>query len=189
MVSYEKGYFNKTEIKKRTIQTFGKTAYIYQDNGKIEFEHFAREGYSNITLQMMYKAAISKLKNEGWPAKFIPFKENQKLPIRFEIPNILKFLFDNKYELEFCEGKRHWIIPDESKYKTLRTHYLHFSCTDELNPEKFHVTQTLANLGNPPYWLSQPSNTNCEYYLLSRLIYHGDKGDNSLDHITNIDYA
>ena len=143
---------------------------------KIEFEPQRAEGYSNISLKMMKKRAMGKFGLEGvWPDEYLPFQERGTLPARYAIPDGLKGIDVTTKCDEFAEGERHVIITNAPNYKYLRQHYIHFTCTDELNVEKWHLKQSGANLGNPPYWLKKD-----DYYLLCRLVYHGDPSDHGL---------
>ena len=73
------------------------------------------------------------------------------------------------------------MIPDVNEYKRLRRNYLHFSCTDELNIEHFHLNASGANIGNPPNWRKLKEKN--DEYLLCRLIYRGDKEDSQLHYM------
>lgn len=152
---------------------------IKKNDKKIEFERFALEGYSNITLEMMIKRTLGHCGLQQWPQK--PFSAD--LPPRFKVEKeelikirdeILKIDVNN-----IAEGKPTWFIPKETDYTMLRKNYLHFSCTDELNIEKGHLSASGANLGNPPCWRQMYN----EYYLLTRIVYKGDQYDNELHYI------
>lgn len=198
----ELGWFDRTTKKKKeefslagidengnpTETTKEQTTYIYEVDDKVEFERFVKEGYSNITLSMMKKVATCKLKKENWPKQFLPFKDNDTLPARFNIPedSILSSIISecNNVIKECCsckgaEGKRIWICPSMEEYVKIRRKYIHFTCTDELNIEKLHFKASGANLGNPPNWRRLKDNS----YLLCRLIYKGNKGENKLHYM------
>ena len=185
------------------VTTFVTPGYNEKDK-KFEFERFAKEGYSNITLEMMLERMNSKNHGpltEGWPEKFLP---KEKLPPRFRLTAELKDIKDNKLkikveEMEKCSGGRYFKMPNSDTYKYLRQNYLHFSCTDELNAEKAldgkeHFKAVGANIGNPPNWLLRDKvevvdkGQYCitekeQYYLLCRIIYRGELGDNNLHYM------
>lgn len=192
-----------TEAKISNIQdsSEGIDVYYKKNKDKIEFKRFAMEGYSNITLEMMYERALSSnvgLKSQGWPDAFLPFGGQSaagkcKLPERFQITKTHKGslgyyktrLMTNYKQTE--ENTRQFLFPEESDYKELRKNYLHFSCTDELNMEqvaengyfdKSLLTTVGANIGNPPNWLKRDKD-----YLLCRIIYRGDNSDDALHYM------
>lgn len=168
----------RNPIKDITINTPGSTTYIYDNEKKIEFERFVQEGYSNVTLNLMMEKAIVTLGNMNWPERFKPFS-GLKLPSRFAVPgDLLSILFEAK--TKSVEGKRNFVIPEIDEYKRLRSNYLHFSCTEELNLEHCHLKASEANIGNPPNWRKT---INGDGYLLCRLIYRGDKEDAKLHYI------
>lgn len=181
----------------------GVDVYYNKKEDKIEFKRFAMEGYSNITLEMMFDRALSSkvgLRSQGWPDQFLPFggqsqhkNGKSKLPERFQITKSHKgslgyyksHLLKN-YEPDE-EHVRVFLIPDNLDYKELRKNYLHFSCTDELNAEqmiengyldKDLFTTVGANLGNPPNWLQRKND-----FLLCRIIYRGDNSDDNLHYM------
>lgn len=164
---------------KPTMMTEEQTTYIYEIDDKVEFERFAKEGYSNIALKMMKKRAISGKFGLNWPTQFLPFSDGDNLPLRFQIPedSILDCV-KTDCEKEFPEGERTWICPKMEEYKKIRRKYIHFTCTDELNIEKLHLKASGANIGNPPNWRNRR-----DYYLLCRLIYKGDEGENGLHYM------
>ena len=148
--------------------TEGQVYYIKEDSETLDFKRFAKEGYSNIPLEMMMKRAMGdKGLEKSWPKEFLPFREN--LPTRFKVnekDDILEPIKKMADAIITCEeGKREWIVPKENEYIALRQNYLHFSCTDKIHKP--------ADLGNPPNWVKNGND-----YLLCRLVYHGDPGDN-----------
>lgn len=163
--------------------TDGQTTFIEQTDEKIEFERFVKEGYSNITLDMMIKRINDDsygLSNCGWPKNYFP--ASGEIPSRFRIndnDNDLKELIGN-IPAKMDENQRYWVIPDEALYKKLRSSYLHFSCTDELNPEQWNWGAVGANLGNTPNWHLIDNN----YYLLCRLIYRGNVNDKGFHYMS-----
>ena len=181
----------------------GVDVYFKKHIDKIEFKRFSMEGYSNITLEMMFDRALSSkvgLRSQGWPDQFLPFggqsqykNGRSKLPERFQITKSHKgslgyyksHLLRNYKPDE--EKVRAFLVPDDSDYRELRKNYLHFSCTDELNAEqmiekgyldKDLLTTVGANLGNPPNWLQRKND-----FLLCRIIYRGDDSDDNLHYM------
>lgn len=204
----------KVEIQMGKAITEGKIAQIQHGSegvdvfykklrDKIEFKRFAMEGYSNITLEMMYNRALSAtvgLCKEGWPDEYLPFGGKPsgkggkaKLPERFRITQTdkgslgyYKSKLLNKYEKE-KENYREFLTIDKTDYKELRKNYLHFSCTDELNPLQFvdegYINKNLlgtvgANLGNTPNWKKRKDD-----FLLCRIIYRGNSSDDGLHYM------
>lgn len=173
--------------KERTEESKEQTVYIDQNEVKIEFRRFVREGYSNIPLYMMMKRASG---SEGvglkgvWPEVFLPFvfEENlSNIPKRFHPPvndTCLKWIIEKSKE-NFVEGDRRWLIPPVEDYLELRRKYLHFTCTDELNYEDFN-NSPWGNIGNPPNWKYQEDTND---FLLCRIVYHGDNGDNEIHYM------
>ena len=178
--------FKLTHLKKgrTTEETDAQTAFIFQNDDKVEFERWVKEGYSNIALEMMRKRAVESL-GKGlkglWPDSFLPFKET--LPSRFNEP-AHKAVCDVREmsKTDFREGERHYICPPSiEKYADLRRNFLHFTCTDELNLEKLHFKASGANIGNPPNWRKMD-----DHYLLCRIVYHGSCGDNDLSYMDSL---
>ena len=169
--------YNKPIKKGEEISTMeGRTTHLSDNFSKIEFVRFVQEGYSNVTLDMMKEKAINTLSE--WPERFKPFIDSN-LPCRFQVPGDLQaILFEAKTKSN--EGERNYVIPDVNEYKRLRRNYLHFSCTDELNMEHFHLKASGANIGNPPNWRKMDKDKG---YLLCRLIYRGDKNDSQLHYV------
>lgn len=176
--------------KERTEKSNEQTVYIDQNDEKIEFRRFVREGYSNIPLYMMMKRA-SGSKGVGlkgvWPDFFLPFVFDENLnniPKRFHPPvndACLKWINDKSKE-NFAEGKRQWLIPPRADYLELRRKYLHFTCTDELNYEDFN-NSPWGNIGNPPNWKYQEGSDD---FLLCRIVYHGDSDDNKIHYMQDL---
>lgn len=163
---YEEQAFN---TEKPSGITEGQVYYIREDSETLDFKRFAKEGYSNIPLEMMMRRVIGPEGLKDWPKEFLPFQDDI-LPVRFKVNEkdaILKKIKSKADEIINQEGGgRKWIIPDnEDDYKKLRRNYLHFSCTDKIHKP--------ADLGNPPNWVQKGDG-----YLLCRLVYHGDPGDN-----------
>lgn len=166
----EYNYFEEEfALENLSKETVGQIHYIKQDDETIDFKRFAKEGYSNISLNMMKNRALSNTYGlKGlWPDCFLPFEA--ELPSRFKISedDTLKPIIKQSTGV-FSEGQRHWIIPTKEEYKKLRQEYLHFSCTDKLHKG--------ADFGNPPNWVKRNSNGE-DYYLLCRLVYHGGAND------------
>lgn len=167
----------KNPLKITNEKTEGRTTYINQEEDKIDFKHFSKEGYSNISLQMMKDKATETNELKSW-GQFRPFKD-AIIPTRFKInetdetDETIKKIFDKcKSAVKKDEGKRYWVIPDDEKdYRYLRTNYLHFTCTDELHQG--------ADFGNAPNWFK-----NGNGYLLCRLVYRGKDGDFNLHNWT-----
>ena len=118
-----------------------------------------------------------------WPKRFLPFQEN--LPRRFDCNKdpILDYVKKKCKTAEIVEeGNRYWILCDAENYKNLRREYLHFTCTDELNPEQDvpDITKWGANIGNVPNWRRM---NNAEY-LLCRLIYRGNADEKDLHYMS-----
>lgn len=181
----------------------GVDVYYQKLKDKIEFKRFAMEGYSNITLEMMYERALSGkvgLRSQGWPEEFLPFGGQpsgkggqEKLPERFRITQTHKGSLGyyktrllKKYKSD-SEKYREFLTPEIADYKELRKNYLHFSCTDELNPlqviDDGYVNKKVggtvgANLGNPPNWKKRNND-----FLLCRIIYRGDNSDDNLHYM------
>lgn len=176
--------------KERTEKSKEQTVYIDQNDEKIEFRRFVREGYSNIPLYMMMKRACGS-KGVGlkgvWPDFFLPFVFDENLnniPKRFHPPvndTCLKWI-NEKCKENFAEGERRWLIPPDSDYLELRRKYLHFTCTDELNYEDFN-NSPWGNIGNPPNWKFQEGTDD---FLLCRIVYHGDNGDNEIHYMQDL---
>lgn len=163
--------------------TIEQTTYINQWVDKIEFERFAKEGYSNIPLQMMIERAVLHPKvglKDIWPIVFLPF--NSSIPIRFKSPSdYILGEIKSRCRTVFEEGQRFWIIPSSlNNYAEIRRKYLHFTCTDDLNLEKGHFKASGANIGNAPNWKKMN-----DHYLLCRIVYHGDMKDNSIYDMTS----
>lgn len=180
----------------------GLDVYFNKKEDKIEFKRFAMEGYSNITLEMMFERVLSSkvgLRSEGWPDVFLPFggqsNGKSKLPERFQITGNSEKrgslgYYKSKLLDRYNPGEekvRVFLFPDNSDYKELRKNYLHFSCTDELNAEqviengyldKDLCSKVGANLGNPPNWLQRKND-----FLLCRIIYRGDNSDDNLHYM------
>lgn len=200
-VKKAKDISQRAEVITSNIQNSSEGIKVYYKKleDKIEFKRFAMEGYSNITLEMMFKRAICPnvgLRKEGWPDRFLPFggqSTMSKLPARFQITKTHKgslgyykaCLMKNYNQAK--EKSRQFLIPPKSDYKELRKNYLHFSCTDELNVEQtiekgYHDkdlwTVVGANLGNPPNWKQREND-----FLLCRIIYRGDKNDDNLHYM------
>ena len=180
----------RIKVDDATEDTTGQTTFIYQDEMKIEFERFVKEGYSNIALKLMINRAIGSYGLKGssskWPNRFLPFQEN--LPRRFDCDKVNQdHILDNVKKKctgaeTVKEGNRYWIVCDPDNYKDLRREYLHFTCTDELNPEQGILGYSTwgANVGNPPNWRKM-SNYG---YLLCRLVYRGNANDNDLHYMS-----
>ena len=177
----------RIKVDDATEDTPGQTTYIYQDWKKIEFERFVKEGYSNIALKLMINRALGSHGLNGssstWPKRFLPFQEN--LPRRFDCNKdpILDYVKKKCKTAEIVEeGNRYWILCDAENYKNLRREYLHFTCTDELNPEQDvpDITKWGANIGNVLNWRRM---NNAEY-LLCRLIYRGNADEKDLHYMS-----
>lgn len=182
------------------VTTFVTPDYEEKSDTKFEFERFAKEGYSNITLKMMLERINSEYGlKKVWPDEFIP---KRKLPPRFELTEELKKIENEYLKIkinELKEGERYFKMPSVEQYHLLRKDYLHFSCTDELNAEKAldgigHLKATVANIGNPPNWLLRKKKKEVDmgqycktkeeqFYLLCRIIYNGVLGDNELHYM------
>lgn len=184
---------NGKQIKKvddATEDTPGQTTFILEDENKVEFERFVKEGYSNIALKLMINRTIGShglnSSSSKWPKRFLPFQEI--LPRRFDCDKVNQdhILDDMKRKCTSAEtvkeGNRYWILCNPDNYKDLRREYLHFTCTDELNAEQGILDYSTwgANVGNPPNWRKM-SNYG---YLLCRLVYRGNAEDNNLHYMS-----
>lgn len=161
---------NRKESWKGKNQTM--TRYIFESDTKLEFELEPKEGYSNITLELMKERALDSQYGLNWPFRFLPFQK--KTPKRFNVTVELAPI-KSMAKGKLLEGQRSWVIPNKELYKRLRLQYLHFTATDELNLEKGHFSASGANVGNPPYWRNMG-----DYYLLCRIVYRGEPNDNQL---------
>lgn len=168
----------KKKLKDPDINTEGQTTYINQTADKIDFKHFSKEGYSNISLKMMFDRAKGNYGLAKWN-NFIPFTKN--MPPRFNAEHLFKdsCLKNLRSKFESAVNKpegRYWIVPDsEPDYVYLRSNYLHFTCTDELHEG--------ADFGNAPNWVSDKdlnSKATATYYVLCRLVYRGNRNDSDL---------
>lgn len=150
---------------------------------KIIFNQNSMEGYSNIPLKMMKERAMGALGLlKIWPKEFLPF--TGQLPTRFAVPGdaILNEI-KTQCQSVFAEGQRHWVLPSSLKnYVAIRRKYLHLTCTDVLRDNGLKATG--GNMGNPPNWQKRKSPNGNDYYLLCRLIYHGDNNDSKLHDMT-----
>lgn len=172
---------NRKESWKDKNQTM--TRYIFESDTKLEFELEPKEGYSNITLELMKERALDSQYGLNWPFRFLPFQK--KTPKRFNVTVELSPI-KSMAKGELHEGQRNWVIPNKELYKRLRLQYLHFTATDELNTEQLakglrYLNAVGANVGNPPYWRKmEKGNQKDDHYLLCRIVYRGEPNDNQL---------
>lgn len=155
------------------------TRYIFESDTKLEFELEPKEGYSNITLELMKERALDSQYGLNWPFRFLPFQK--KTPRRFNVTVALAPI-KSMAKGRLHEGQRNWVIPNKELYKRLRLQYLHFTATDELNTEQLakglrYKKAVGANIGNPPYWRNMGEDN---HYLLCRIVYRGEPNDNQL---------
>lgn len=167
----------KKELNDQNADTGGQTTYINQKTDVIDFKHFSKEGYSNISLEMMLERAKGKNGLIEWN-EYIPF--TREIPKRFKINwdaclGNLKTKFESAKNV--VEGGRFWIIPENKEdYVDLRNNYLHFTCTDKLHQ--------VEDIGNAPNWVSnvllKEKEEKITHYVLCRLVYRGNNNDYDL---------
>lgn len=126
-------------------------------NGILNITRYVRRGYSNIPLQMM----AERSKKTGREL----FELNEP---RFKMldEDLSKF---NGEMLGYVdkENGRYFYIPDIDSYRYLRQNFIHYSSSDAL-------TRAQTNIVHAP---TVHDNT------VVRIVYHGDKGDNSVHYM------
>lgn len=179
---------NRCQIKKNgrdvpcTIRAVG-------EGRSILFKRNVAAGYSNIPLRMMKTYAeecINIIKGD------VSYGDKTFLDIEYPVPKDLKEFGETMQEKMKGNivGKRIWWYPEDDGYKKLRLKYLHFTSTDNILMGHFNAPWTKqsddvrifeGNMGN----LGNTTNHDLNGQIC-RIVYHGDKGDYSLNYMYDL---